>query len=112
MYVAAASADLTTLVVALMGGGIVTSYVAARAAPKQRELLVVEKEKGQVMVQAQILDDLREHVVFLREDSAQLKERIAAEKALRTDLQGRALILEERVKYLEELVRSLGGSLT
>lgn len=93
--------DLTTIVMAIMGGGLFTGVAVAIKVKPERDVLVVTKKKDEVLVNSTVIDDLEQGNSWLRSEVATLREDLAAAKLLLRDRESRLLILEERVRLLE-----------
>jgi len=98
------TADILTL---LLGGGLVTSILAIAKFRPESDVLIMTKTKDQVLIKDSIIDDLKDERIRLREENAELRERIAAERALRIDAANRQLIAETRVQAMDEEIRRL-----
>lgn len=79
-----ATVDLTTLLVALMGGGFLSGCVALLKFKPERDVVVVSAAQGAVVVQSGVIDALQEELARARTElTEERKARLAAEARVR-----------------------------
>lgn len=102
--------DFTTIVISLMGGGVVSAVAIAFKMKPERDLLVVQKEEKQVVINAQFIDDYDQTIQMLRMEMRELRDSFAGERALRRKAEDDLYIQLERVRHLESELKRLTDS--
>jgi hypothetical protein len=70
--------DVTSVIVALVGGGFVTGFVALLKFKPEKDAIVVTAAQGALVVQTGVMDALQEELDRARADSSALRAEIAA----------------------------------
>jgi len=96
-----AAFDLTTAVVALLGGGFFTGVVALLKVRPERDAVVVTAAQGALVVQSEVMDDLKEEIIRLREENAR-------EREARTRTEQAAQHCEKALYHARALLREHG----
>lgn len=89
MMLAISSETITAVVVAVLGGGLITAAVALFKFPRENDRVAVSASEGAIIVQSSVIKDLRTELDRVSTESATNRERLDELETENRDLHDR-----------------------